>query len=276
MIPVSDHTNRTGRTEARLRSDDPRERLEREGPAALADVELLALLLRTGDRDRDAWELARSLLNRSGDLSRLATEPSLALQTLAGLGPAKGASVVAAFEIGRRIAAGRLERGRRISGPLDVQRFFEPRLRAAQREAFEVLLLDGRHCLIAQRSVSVGTLTASLVHPREVFREAIRCAAAAMLLVHNHPSGDPTPSAEDRDVTQRLRAAGELLGIRVLDHVIVAEQGYFSFREMDPRFADPIVPLGAPQVSDRRHQPADRPGEFCLNGQAVLPAGHES
>ncbi len=99
-----------------------------------------------------------------------------------------------------------------------------------------MLLLDGRHRLIAAEEVSVGTLTASLVHPREVFRDAIRNAAAAIVLVHNHPSGDPGPSAEDRAVTRRLRSAGELLGIRVLDHVIVADRGYFSFREADPEF----------------------------------------
>ena len=124
------------------------------------------------------------------------------------------------------------------------EHYFRPRLREFQRESFHVLLLDGRHRLIGLEAVSIGTLTASLVHPREVFREAIRRAAAAMLLVHNHPSGDPVPSIEDRDVTRRLQAAGELLGIRVLDHVIVAEEGYYSFREQDPSFLEPMPLTG--------------------------------
>jgi DNA repair protein RadC len=195
-------------------------------------------VLRTGDRRRDAWDLSRRLLDRCGGLTGLVREVAATLQTQPGLGPAKAASLVAAIELGRRALGAPLEPGQPISSALDVQRYFQPRLREVRREAFHVLLLDGRHRLIALENVSVGTLTASLVHPREVFREAIRRAAAAMLLVHNHPSGDPRPSAEDRDVTCRLRAAGELLGIRVLDHVIVAEEGYFSFREMDPGFSD--------------------------------------
>jgi DNA repair protein RadC len=135
-----------------------------------------------------------------------------------------------------------LERGQRIESPRDIQRHFRWRLRDWRRESFHVVLLDGRHRMMAVEAVSLGTLTASLVHPREVFREAIRRAAAAMLLVHNHPSGDPSPSQEDRDVTRRLEAAGELLGIRVLDHVIVAEDGYFSFRQQDPEFGVSLEP----------------------------------
>jgi len=230
-------------------SDRPRERLEREGPAALADAELVALVLRTGDRSRDAWSLARSLLARSGGLLGLDSLPGPAMESLAGLGPAKAASLRAALELGRRLDARPLARGRPLRGPLDVQRHFSSRLRGLRRECFHVLLLDGRHRLLSVDPVSVGTLTASLVHPREVFREAIRCAAAAILLVHNHPSGDPTPSTEDRAVTRRLSTSGELLGIRVVDHVIVAEDGYFSFREageLGEEFAAPssLAPSG--------------------------------
>lgn len=227
-----------GRTEIEVGVDrpegHPRDRLE--SAAVLTDVDLVALVLRTGGQGRDAPALARLLLDRFGGLAQLAIEPTLALQSLPGLGPVKAASLVAAIELGRRIAATPLQRGRLIQGPLDVQRHFQPYLRALRRESFHVLLLDGRNRLIALEAISVGTLTASLVHPREVFREAIRRAAAAMLLVHNHPSGDPGPSAEDREVTRRLQAAGELLGIRVIDHVIVAEAGYYSFREGDPSF----------------------------------------
>ncbi len=213
------------------RADRPRERLRRLGPAALSDAEVVALVLRTGDRARDAPTLSRSILERFGGLSGLAATSGHALEVEPGLGPAKVASLLASVELGRRVGHRRLERGRPIRNPIDVQRHFAPGLAAARRESFHVLLLDGRHRLIAVEDVSVGTLNASLVHPREVFRDAIRSAAAALVLVHNHPSGDPSPSAEDRRVTARLQAAGALLGIEVVDHVIVAEGGHFSFRE---------------------------------------------
>lgn len=211
--------------------DRPRERLSRLGPAALADAELLALILRTGDRQQDAWSLARNLIERFAGLDGLLGASGSAIEAMPGLGPAKSASLRAALELAQRVASQPLEQGKPIRGPGDVQAHFESRIRHLRRESFHVVLLDGRHRLIAVEEVSVGTLTASLVHPREVFREAIRCAAGSLLLVHNHPSGDPRPSAEDRAVTARLRAAGDLVGIQVVDHVIVSEGGYFSFRE---------------------------------------------
>lgn len=172
------------------------------------------------------------------------------IEDQAGLGPAKSASLRAALELGRRLESMPLARGRPIHSPIDVQRHFQPRLRDLKREAFHVLLIDGRHRLIREEEVSLGTLTASLVHPREVFRPAVRGAAAALLLVHNHPSGDPTPSAEDRAVSLRLRDAGELLGIQVLDHVIVSHGGFYSFREAGDVFGDP-----SPAPFDSSHDP---------------------
>ncbi|MEO1934325.1 MAG: DNA repair protein RadC [Myxococcales bacterium] len=219
-------------------SDRPRERLDTCGPSALADAELLALVLRTGDQHRDAWSLARSILQRFGGLPGLAGTSAASLEAMPGLGPAKSASLCASVELAKRLVDEPLERGQPIRSPEDIQRHFRARLRDACRESFHVLMLDGRHRLIRAEEVSVGTLTASLVHPREVFREAIRCASAAVVLVHNHPSGDPTPSAEDRSVTERLRDAGLLLGIRVLDHVIVTRASYFSFREAGESFGE--------------------------------------
>jgi DNA repair protein RadC len=219
-------------------ADRPRERLEQKGVGALADAELIALVLRTGNRTHDAWTIGRAAIDRFGGLAGLAEASGRALEAVPGLGPAKSASLRAAIELARRLVDEPLERGQPIRSPADVQRHFRGRLRGFQRESFHVLLLDGRHRLIATEEVSVGTLTASLVHPREVFRDAIRSAAAALVLVHNHPSGDPSPSAEDRTVTERLRSAGLLLGIRVLDHVIVANSGYFSFREAGEGFDD--------------------------------------
>lgn len=212
-------------------TEGPRERLRALGPASLSDAELLALLLRTGGAGRTGLDLARLLLARAGGLVALARAAPAELRA-PGVGPAKAASLEAAFELGRRIASRRLAPGDAITGPADVHRHLHPRLRGAPQEEFLALLLDGRHRLLREVPISRGTLTASLVHPREVFRPALREGAAALVLVHNHPSGDPTPSAEDRQVTARLARAGELLGVRVVDHVVVAERGFASLREL--------------------------------------------
>jgi len=211
--------------------DRPRERLSSHGAEALADVELLALLLRTGPRGTDAARLASQLLARFGGLRGLAAAGATELAAAEGMGPAKSASVVAALELGRRLAARRMRPGDPVMSPADVHRHFHPRLRDTPHERFVVVLLDGRHRWLREVVVSQGTLTASLVHPREVFRPALREAAAAVILVHNHPSGDPAPSREDLEITARLVEAGQLLGVQVLDHVIVAERGYTSLRE---------------------------------------------
>ena len=221
------HTGPTGRST----QEGPRERLERLGPDALRDAELLALLLRTGVRGCDAVAVAEHLLAHHGGLHGLARCGAPELAAAPGVGPAKSATLCASLELGRRLASGRLRAGTPIRTPEDVHRHFHPSLRHLAQERFLVLLLDGRHRLMRHEVVSQGTLTASLGHPREVFRPALRQAAAALVLVHNHPSGDPTPSAEDREVTTRLARAGEILGIRVLDHVVVAERGYCSLRE---------------------------------------------
>ena len=239
---------RTSGGESRVIADGPRERLLQFGAGSLSESDLLALVLRTGDAERGASKIAGLLIDRFGGARHLGEESLESLLAVPGIGPAKGASLTAAFELGRRSLGRVLKRGARIQSPRDVQRHFQGRLREWRRESFHVVLLDGRHRLIAVEAISLGTLTASLVHPREVFRDAIRRAAAAVLLVHNHPSGDPSPSQEDRVVTRRLEAAGELLGIRVLDHVIVAEDGYFSFREQDPEFGTALDSPGANRV----------------------------
>lgn len=211
--------------------DLPRERLAQCGAPALSDAEIIALLLRTGSRTSDAVVLGHEMLRACGGLEGLSRRSCFELERLAGVGPAKAASLVAAFELGRRAASRPLRRGGALTGPDDVYQHYAPLLRDDLRERFLVVMLDGRHRVLGESTVSVGTLTASLVHPREVFRPALERAAAAIVLVHNHPSGDPSPSGEDRRVTKRLRVAGELLGIRVVDHVVVAEGGFFSFQE---------------------------------------------
>ena len=212
-------------------SDHPRERLRALGSEALSDVELVALLLRTGCAGHDAVASARLLLDRSQGLQGLARFTRQEPRDVPGLGPAKCASLAAAVELGRRLQGRRLRAGERIRGPAEIHLHFHPRLRDCERERFLAILLDSRHRVLREVTISQGTLTASLVHPREVFRAAVRESAAALVLVHNHPSGDPAPSGEDREVTRRLCDAGRIVGIRVLDHVVIAERGYFSFCE---------------------------------------------
>jgi DNA repair protein RadC len=179
----------------------------------------------------DALALADTMLAHHGGLRGLAAAVAAELRAAPGIGPSKAAALSAALELGRRLATVKLRPGDPLGGPADVFRHFHARLRDAPHERFLVLLLDGRHRVLREVVASQGTLTASLVHPREVFRPALRESAAALVLVHNHPSGDPAPSREDREVTARLARAGEILGIPVLDHVIVAEGGYTSLRE---------------------------------------------
>jgi DNA repair protein RadC len=230
--------------------EGPRERLRSSGAEALSAAELIALVLRTGARGRDAVDVARALLARSGGLDRLESAPASDLAAVTGVGAAKAASLIAAFELGRRCACSRLPEGVALRSPDDVFRSFGARLRRLAQERFIVVLLDGRHRILGEEVVSQGTLTASLVHPREVFRPALRASAAAMILVHNHPSGDPTPSAEDRAVTERLARAGEILGVRVLDHVVVAERGYVSLRE-EGSLTELLEPAKEPKASSR-------------------------
>ena len=228
---------------ARNLGDGPRERLGALGAEALSEAELVALLLRTGGAGRDVLALATSLLEQHQGLAGLAATETAELACTPGVGRAKSAALTAALELGRRLAARRLRPGDPVRGPTDVFRHFHPRLRHAHHERFLVVLLDGRHRMLREVMISQGTLTASLVHPREVFRPALREAAAAVVLVHNHPSGDPTPSTEDREITLRLADAGVLLGVPVLDHVVVAERGWTSLCELGvlPRseIADP-------------------------------------
>ena len=210
----------------------PRERLERAGIDALSDVELLALLLRTGHRGASALDLAQQLRARYPSVAELAAATPRELATIAGVGRVHAAAICAAIALGRRADARDLAPGERIGGSADVFRHFHARLAGLRQERFHVVLLDGKGRVTRDLRVSEGTLTASLVHPREVFRAAIREAAASVILVHNHPSGDPTPSPEDLALTTRLRAAGDLVGIKVVDHVVIGHHRYASLVDL--------------------------------------------
>ncbi len=211
----------------------PREKLLQRGPQILSAAELLALVLRTGDATSkmSALDHARLLLDRFGSLQQLASASLAELQTVKGIGPAKAAELQAVFEVARRFQEQPLRAGNRYSHPQEVYQHFRGRLADRKREQFIVLLLDSKNRLLREVKISEGSLTASIVHPREVFSAVVRESAAALLLVHNHPSGDPTPSREDREITARLREAGELMGVRVLDHIVIAAEGYVSFAD---------------------------------------------
>src|SRR6266513_1232960 len=214
-----------------LEHDRPRERFWAVGPGALTGQELLAILLGTGTRGRDALAVAGDLLTRGeGSLRLLATRPWAELAQVAGDGRANAARVAVANELGRRIAAEAEPPPERIRGPGDVQRYYAARLRDLAVEEFHVLALGSQSQILADLLITRGILNSSLVHPREVFRAAIAEAAAGIIVVHNHPSGDPTPSADDRAVTRQLVDAGRVLDVPVYDHVVIGGGArYVSF-----------------------------------------------
>jgi DNA repair protein RadC len=211
--------------------DRPRERLASRGPEALADGELLAILLGSGRPGENVVELANTLLARLGGLRELAAARETELCGQPGVGPARAAAVSAALELGRRSVGARPRRGCRLGSAPDVWTHYRARLTVAPVEEFWLLALDVRHRLQFELCVARGSLTGVEVHPRDVFRPLIRGAAAAAIFCHNHPSGDPTPSRQDIDLTTRLREVGELCGINVLDHVVVAADGFTSLAD---------------------------------------------
>lgn len=213
-------------------SDRPQERLERLGPSALSDTELLALMLRSGSAKMDVLAVASNLLQEAGSLRGLLRLSHPDFAGLHGIGRVKGWQLVAVMELARRILARSDPDDRpEMSDAQTVFEWMRPRAVHLDVEKFWSLCLDRKNRLVKCSEVTSGTATASLVHPREVFREAIRMSASAIIVAHNHPSGDPQPSSQDLAVTRKLRDAGEVLCLPVLDHVIIGDAGYFSFAE---------------------------------------------
>ena len=211
----------------------PREKLVHYGPASLSTAELLAILLRTGTRAESVLRVAENVLARYKDagIAAMVHASQAELSAIHGVGPSKAAAIMAAVELGRRLSQKSAERVEVIHGPEDAAQFAMPHFRHEQKEHFAVLLLNMKNRILAMQEVSVGSLSASIVHPREVFQAAVRYAAAAMILLHNHPSGDPNPSKEDIAVTQRLVKAGKIMDIPVLDHVILGDGRFISLKE---------------------------------------------
>ena len=213
----------------------PREKLLGRGAAALTDPELLAILLRTGVPGLNAVDLARQLLERSGSLYGLSRCSVQEIASIRGIGAAKAIQLVAAFGLGQRLANERLAR-QKLDSPELVYDLVATEMRTLHKESLRVLLLDTRYRLVQMEEISVGSVNESIAHPRDVFRPAVISSAYAVIVVHNHPSGDPSPSQSDHSLTRRLAEAAELLQIKLLDHVIIGAPAegrlpYFSFKE---------------------------------------------
>jgi DNA repair protein RadC len=206
--------------------------LGRLGAAALGDNELLALVLGSGTRRAGALALANLVLAAAGGIHGLAVFGGGEMRRIRGVGEAKAAQVLAAIELGRRTLLRQPADRPQLLTPAEVALHLLPEFGARPVEQFGVVLLDAKHRLIRTTVLTVGTLDRSVVHPREIFREAASARAAGIILFHNHPSGDPTPSADDMSLTRRLVAAGELMGIDVLDHLILTATRFVSLREM--------------------------------------------
>lgn len=214
-------------------NERPRERFTTLGPAALRTAELLAILTSSGSGGRSALDVADCLYEHFGrSLRRLCNASGSQLMAVPGIGEARAVAILAALELGRRAAEEVRHEDDRVTAPRDVYRRFELRLRDLRQEEFHVLLLNTQNAVMREVMVTRGILDASVVHPREVFAPALTEAAAAVILVHNHPSGDPTPSPADREVTRQLVEAGRVLGIPVRDHVIVGNGRYVSFLDL--------------------------------------------
>lgn len=213
------------------KKERPRERLLQQGPQTLTETELLGILLGKGTRKKTAIDLARELLEQHESLQKLFSRSPSELMKVKGIGSAKAATLSAAFELVRRIQSQGNITKISLKRSSDVANHFLPLMRDLRKEVFKVLLLNRANRLIKEVTISEGTLEASLVHPRDVFHEALLEPAAGVILIHNHPSGNPSPSEEDLRVTKQLVEAGRLLGIKVYDHIILAGEDYRSLAD---------------------------------------------
>lgn len=210
------------------KEERPRERLVKYGESALSLQELLQIILRTGNKGESVVTLAQKLLAHFGNLQNLKEASIEELMSIKGIGLAKAVQIKAALELGRRAEITLERKQKKIISPQDVFKLMKSKLKDYSKEHFYIISLNSRNAIISE--ISIGTLNASLVHPREVFAEAIRQRANSIILVHNHPSGDPTPSKDDIKITKKLKEAGKILGIEVLDHIIITRNSYLSFK----------------------------------------------
>jgi DNA repair protein RadC len=212
-------------------AERPRERLISDGPESLANHELLAILLRTGTKDESVLQLANRLLNHFEGLRLLKDATIEEITSIKGIGTAKAVQILAAIELGRRISRLQYDERYVIRSPEDGAKYVMEDMRFLSQEHFVCLYLNTKNQVIHRKTVFIGSLNASIVHPREVFKEAIKRSAASIICAHNHPSGDPTPSREDIEVTKRLAECGRMIGIELLDHLIIGDRKFVSLKE---------------------------------------------
>ncbi len=212
-------------------ADRPRERFLRQGPESLSNQELLAILLRTGTKNESVLSLANRILVQFEKLHALKHATVEEMMEIKGVGEAKAIQILAAIELGKRLAQKELDNKYTIRSPEDAANFLIPELAPLQQEHFVALYLNVKNQILHKQTIFVGSLNASIVHPREIFRVAIRRSAAAIIVAHNHPSGNPSPSPEDIDVTKRLIEAGQILGVDLLDHLIIGDHQFISLKE---------------------------------------------
>lgn len=208
----------------------PREKMILNGVSSLSDAELLAILIRTGNKELNAIQLARLIIDKVDNIRYLQDITLEELNSIKGIGISKATQIKAALELGRRIASYRPPKYK-IKNPWDIYKYYMESLRYQYKEIFKIVLLNTKNEIITDIDISIGTLNSSLVHPREVFREAIRRSSNKIILLHNHPSGNAEPSKEDKNVTKRLKECGDLIGVEVIDHIIIGDGVYFSFKE---------------------------------------------
>ncbi|WP_088014416.1 RadC family protein [Gottfriedia acidiceleris] len=213
------------------KDERPRERLLKFGPGSLSNQDLLAILLRTGTKNESVLKVSNELLLKFDGLRLLMNASVEEISNIKGIGEAKAVQLIAAFELGKRI--NRLQYDERfiIKSPDDCAKFMMDEMRFLEQEHFVCLYLNTKNQVIARETIFKGSLNASIVHPREVFKEAFRRSASSIICLHNHPSGDPTPSREDIEVTKRLVECGKIIGIELLDHIIIGEHKYVSLKE---------------------------------------------
>lgn len=210
----------------------PREKLFKFGVNTLSNSELLAIIIRTGNRENTAIEIAQQLLSIDKRGLAYLTELSFEeLTSIKGIGKCKAAQIISTLELSKRISASKGESKMKITSPKDVTNILMEEMRYLKKEYFKIILLDTKNQIISINDISVGSLNSSIVHPREVFNVAIKRSSASIILVHNHPSGDPAPSKEDINVTKRLNQCGDIIGIKVLDHIIIGDGNYISLKE---------------------------------------------
>ncbi len=207
----------------------PRERFIKYGSSNLSDAELLAIILKTGNRGENVVDMCNRLIKTYG-IEKLSSLSLKELQRIKGIGPAKAMQIKAVFEINKRVNI-HINEGKQIKSAKDVYDYCSPLISDLDREVFMILYLDTKNRIVKDEIVSVGTLNSTVVHPREVFKNAIKDSINSIIIVHNHPSGDSTPSYEDDRLTEKFFQAGELIDIKVLDHVIVGKNGYYSYKD---------------------------------------------